>query len=147
MGDIGTTIKGLRIQKRMTQKSLADNVGVAKSLISHYESGNREPRLEQLIAIANALQVSVSCFLEDSPEILENLRIMSVYMGREQEQQREAERVWRQQMEEEIKSAARPDAKTEKLLAAFARLNEQGKDEAIKRIGELGCVPAYQEAT
>lgn len=52
---IGECIKSLRLSAQLTQKQLADNVGVTHSLISHIEAGRREPTILLLRSIARFL--------------------------------------------------------------------------------------------
>ena len=61
-------LKAARERKNMTQKEVADNIGVAKSTYSLYESGNREPNVQTIKKIADALNVSADDLLGLSPE-------------------------------------------------------------------------------
>lgn len=56
---IGNKIKQFRKDKGLTQKELATKLGVAEITIRKYESGDREPKLDQLQKIASALDVAV----------------------------------------------------------------------------------------
>ena len=47
----------------MTQKDVADNIGVAKSTYSLYESGNREPNVQTIKKLADLLNVSAADLL------------------------------------------------------------------------------------
>lgn len=47
-----------RERKNMTQKEVAERIGVAKSTYSLYESGNREPNVQTIKKIADLLNVS-----------------------------------------------------------------------------------------
>lgn len=57
---LGDNIKSLRISKDMTQEELAKKSGVNRVSIGNYERGDREPNINTLIKIANALNVSVT---------------------------------------------------------------------------------------
>lgn len=61
-------LKAARERKNMTQKEVADNIGVAKSTYSLYESGNREPNVQTIKKIADILNVSADDLLGLSPE-------------------------------------------------------------------------------
>ncbi|MGI6012849.1 MAG: helix-turn-helix domain-containing protein [Oscillospiraceae bacterium] len=63
MVNFGNRVKMLRIEKRLTQKQLADQVGVAVSAVSSYESGNRYPSYEVLINLARIFHVSTDYLL------------------------------------------------------------------------------------
>lgn len=51
-------LKTARERKGISQKDLAETIGVAKSTYSLYESGNREPNVQTIKKIADILNVS-----------------------------------------------------------------------------------------
>lgn len=55
----GQIIKSKRQAAQLTQEQLAQRSGVATVTIRQYETGKRQPRLEQLQSIANALEVPI----------------------------------------------------------------------------------------
>ena len=57
-------LKALRIGKKMSQKSLADNLGVSKSVVSFYESGERFPSYDVLIKISRIFNVTTDYLLD-----------------------------------------------------------------------------------
>ena len=63
MVKIGQRLKDLRIERKMTQKQLADRLGLATSAISSYESGDRYPTLDTLAALARIYHVSTDYLL------------------------------------------------------------------------------------
>lgn len=56
--DIGSRIRAVRLEKKMTQEQLAEAVGVGVTHISHIETGNSIPSLQVMIDIINALDCS-----------------------------------------------------------------------------------------
>lgn len=59
MGDkFNENLREAREKKKMSQKDVADIIGVAKSTYSLYESGNREPNVQTIKKISDALDVS-----------------------------------------------------------------------------------------
>lgn len=56
-------LRAARERKNMTQKDVADNIGVAKSTYSLYESGNREPNVQTIKKLADLLNVSADDLL------------------------------------------------------------------------------------
>lgn len=59
MGDkFNENLKKARLQKGLSQKELAEEIGVAKSTYSLYESGNREPNVQTIKKISDTLSVS-----------------------------------------------------------------------------------------
>lgn len=62
--DIGSKIKELRTKKKISQRKLAEKVGVSGQFISLVEIGNSAPSIDTLNKIADALGVSVNELLE-----------------------------------------------------------------------------------
>ena len=56
-------MKAARLKAEFSQKDVAENIGVAKSTYSLYESGNREPNVETIKKIADFLNVSADALL------------------------------------------------------------------------------------
>lgn len=57
---IGLVIKGLRMEQGLKLETLANDLELATSTLSRIESGRRNPSLEVLEALAEALGVKVS---------------------------------------------------------------------------------------
>lgn len=60
---MGEKLKYLRQTKNLTQKQVADRLGLAISAISSYESGSRYPSYEALIKLARMFHVSTDYLL------------------------------------------------------------------------------------
>jgi transcriptional regulator with XRE-family HTH domain len=58
-----------RIDKNITQKELAERIGIKQSNISRFESGNYNPTLEFLKKIASGLGKEIHIELRDSASI------------------------------------------------------------------------------
>lgn len=59
MGDnFNENLKEARLKSGFSQKDVAENIGVAKSTYSLYESGSREPNVNTIKRIASYLNVS-----------------------------------------------------------------------------------------
>lgn len=63
MVNMGEKLKSLRIEKKLTQKQIAERVGLAISAISSYESGTRYPSYDVLIKLAQIFHVSTDYLL------------------------------------------------------------------------------------
>ena len=63
---IGKRIKIARINKNMTQETVADRIGVTPQHVSNIETGNSSVSLTTLVAIANLLKVSADELLCDT---------------------------------------------------------------------------------
>ena len=73
MGDcFSENLKAIRVKRGLTQKEVAENIGVAKSTYSLYESGNREPNVQMIKKIATALSISADELLgvEEQPSVI-----------------------------------------------------------------------------
>ncbi|NAS19600.1 helix-turn-helix domain-containing protein [Clostridium butyricum] len=64
--NIGEKLKRLREQQGLTQKQLAEKVGISVSNITKYEKGQLEPSIERLISLSEALNTSISNILTNS---------------------------------------------------------------------------------
>ena len=65
--NFGCKLKELRTGQKMTQQQLADRIGVAKSVVSYYESGDRY-RYDVLIRIAHVFHTSTDYLLDFEKE-------------------------------------------------------------------------------
>ena len=65
---IGENIKMIRKNQGISQKELADKMGVTSSQIYYYEKGLRNPSEKHLQRFADALSVSVDMLLADKSE-------------------------------------------------------------------------------
>lgn len=61
--EIGLKIRQLRVQRNMSQISLAQQLGVSKSVISSYENGVHLPPYDVLIQISRIFNVSTDYLL------------------------------------------------------------------------------------
>lgn len=58
MVNFGQRLRELRKQMQLTQKQLAELVGVKNSIISFYENGDRIPSPEMIVCLAKVFHVS-----------------------------------------------------------------------------------------
>ena len=56
-------LKTLRKKNSLTQKELAEKVGVKQNSYANWENGNREPNIEMLVRIADYFDVSLDYLL------------------------------------------------------------------------------------
>ncbi|MCI8582708.1 MAG: helix-turn-helix transcriptional regulator [Dorea sp.] len=71
---IGNRLRELRTKKGFTQKEISELAGIPYSTYSNYENNNREPSLEQLKKIADALEIKILDIL-DINEYIEQTRL------------------------------------------------------------------------
>lgn len=74
---LGEKLKALRTAKKMSQKELAERIGIAKSVISFYESGDRFPSYDVLIKIARIFNVTTDYLLNVERERTVNVSGLS----------------------------------------------------------------------
>ena len=60
---LGNIIKKAREQAGLTQEELAGLIGISRTAIARYELGEIEPKIRNLIAIAETLNVSIDYLL------------------------------------------------------------------------------------
>lgn len=60
---MGEKLRSLRTEKKLTQKQVADRIGLAISAVSSYESGSRYPSYDALIKLARIFHVSTDYLL------------------------------------------------------------------------------------
>ena len=58
----------LRISRNISQKELADNLGVAQSSVNYWEKGQRDPSITMVKKIAGYFGISVDEMLEWKPD-------------------------------------------------------------------------------
>lgn len=58
-------LKNLRMSKKLTQKQLAERLGVERTTVSMWETGNSSPSLEILKKIAQVLDCSIDNLVKE----------------------------------------------------------------------------------
>ena len=62
---IGLRIQEVRLQRGLTQAGLAQKLDITPKYLSNIECGDKIPKFETFIAIANALQIDANTLLAD----------------------------------------------------------------------------------
>lgn len=62
---IGDRIKQIRLSKNISQKQLASILNIPVSTLANYENNHREPKIETLKKIANALNIKLTDLMND----------------------------------------------------------------------------------
>lgn len=63
MVEIGSKLKELRLNKNLSQRQIAELVGISKAMISSYELNAREPSLTTLMRLSALYHVSIDSLL------------------------------------------------------------------------------------
>jgi transcriptional regulator with XRE-family HTH domain len=114
---IGEKIRITRKTAKMTQKDFADITGFSVNTISRYETGERVPSWGSIRQIASAFGVSAAELLNGVDEYAQNA----------------------------INDFAEADVLHSRLLSAFDRLNDNGKNAAVERVEELAEIEKYTQ--
>lgn len=171
--NIGQKIKYSRKKAGLTQKELGESLGVSAAMIAQYESGKRNPKIETLIKIAEALDCEVSDIdeniivhrhtvkFEPTPEDIERYKknaeaeelIQKKASGQnitEDEQKKIDDYIERKKevlprLRESLEKFSDVVDKwgEDILINRYKRLNNDGKREAVKRVEELTELPRY----
>lgn len=118
--NVGEQIKKYRLDAKISQKQLGAKLGVSQQQIAQYENGTRQPKLETIAKIANALDTDIVRFLD--PDALHPIDFTTAIFDYEHIRYHEIKEL-------------------------YNRLNDIGKKEAIKRLEELTQIIKYQAPT
>lgn len=77
-------LKEMRLKRGMTQKELGEKVGVKQNTFTNWENGKREPNFDNLIKLAEFLNVSVDKLLgvkiEDNQTAIGMFELLEEYL-------------------------------------------------------------------
>lgn len=119
----GERIKQARKNAGLSQKELGKKLGISPVMISQYENGIRNPKLESLQKIADALNVLMSDLL--TFDILSNIEKSDI-------------NDWINSLESE--------SNRDKIDNLMCLLNESGQQEAVRQVELLTKIPEYRTA-
>lgn len=63
---VGARIQQARQMRGLSQEELAERIGVTQTAISYWEKGRRSPDVEDLVGLAEALEIDVGAFFTDA---------------------------------------------------------------------------------
>ena len=78
MVDVGKMIAKVRKDRGLSQFQLAEQIGMSKQAISHYETGKREPDYVTLEAIADILNVPITMLISEDDQ---KRALQEIYAG------------------------------------------------------------------
>jgi len=149
---IGERIYFCRLERKMTQKQLAEKAGMADSAIRKYESGRITPKFETLNRIAAALEIPWTMLYPNNEKAAE--AYISTYNDFIKEHpggfekispDEAAERGLIEEQAADSLNTMQSQIHSEQILKDFAALNEKGREEAAKRVHELTFLPEYKK--
>ena len=146
---VAENIKRIRKEKHLTQKQLGEKCGMSESTLRQYEIGYRNPKIETIKKIADALEVGLWEIVELDQMDLDT-RIQEIKKMISQltpEGLKEFDRLTTEALNENQESIQKKQETTavqsKEMLRAYSRLNNAGRKEAVKRINELAEIPRY----
>lgn len=128
--DIGAKIRAIRKSRGFTQIEVADKAKIAVNSLRNYEANKRQPNMEQLRAIADALDVSLSELIwQGEGPAPEPLRCVATPHGAY------------------IVSggASHNQDPLDEIAKSLAKLNPDGQQKAVERVEELTEIPKYKK--
>ena len=138
-------------QKGYTQEKLAEKSGLSKMSIRRYETGERQPKVEQLFKIANALEVPIVDLLENLHWDIEYDAVFGGLSNVKKEELTDEFIKEYYQISTKLNSVAGAwfREKTEKqvkrkISKSLKKLSSTGLEEAEKRVEELTRLEEYR---
>lgn len=80
--NIGDRIKEVRLRSGLTQEALASQMGIAKTTLTGYEKGYRDPKSDKLAKIAIICDTTVDYLLGQTQEIRKPVMTDILYISR-----------------------------------------------------------------
>ncbi len=65
---IGKQLREIRMRKGLTQREIADQLGIPYQMISQYETGRRCPKIETAKRLASILDIDISVLANDNKD-------------------------------------------------------------------------------
>ena len=85
--DFGKQIKQMRLERKLTQEQLANQLGVSRQAVSNWENNKNLPDLELIIAISKLFSVSLDDLILGG-STMNNLTEKLIKMEAKQEEQK-----------------------------------------------------------
>lgn len=129
----GQRIQRARKKAGLSQRQLGEKLGLSASMIGQWENDLRNPKVETLQRIADALLIRFEELLDETSYLA------GIHHGAEMED-------WQNKLIDELwKRDGYSGSEYEvSLIDAFSKLNGTGQQEAIKRVEELTEIPRYR---
>lgn len=150
----GLNIKNARIYRGLTQKELAERCKLATGTIQQYELNKRKPKIEQVMKIANALDLGYT-MLDDGFAFYDFVDTVSpsdspAKVFNEKQNVLLKERFNNELVDEmyqgtlEIMSNENKSC-TSQMLVLMNKLNDAGQSKAIEQVDLLTKIPEYRK--
>lgn len=141
---VGERIQKARKQAGMKQSDLAEKLGIATITIGQYERDKRQPRLEQLEAIAKALGVSTAYLTGEIKTLQIPMPEYPLHMPSEDQVDQMAQ-TEKEYYRLRLLADTAPEALKKQYVDNYDGLNKLGKVEAVIRTSELTRLHEYTD--
>lgn len=119
----GDKMKAERKKKGLAQKELGKKLGVSQAMIAQYENGERNPKVETIKKIAEALEVDISTLVDT-----DELAIMDI---------KEKPHKWG------LNSSTQSNPENTNIMKNYNKLNTLGQKKAIEQVEMLTKIEEY----
>lgn len=149
----GQLIKAARIKAGLTQGQLADKLNISFVNISQWENGARNPKIETLKKIADALGVEVweladfdtASRMMEYENVAHEIKQDMMDSAYTPEEYEEARKTSISEIQMSLALADIERSRLNNLQSAFLRLNETGQKKAVENVEDLAKIPEYQK--
>lgn len=142
----GDRIKYFRITKGLTQKELSDLIGVRYQTLQFWESGKRNPKIENVSKIADVLKVDLRFFYPATAEQIKQSFLRQIdkefATGPSDSEPSEYDAPYDDFDDFTKITLTKPEWE---VINRFRKLSEEGQGVAIERMEELAQIPKYQK--
>ena len=148
-------LKFLRKSNGISQKKLADTIGVAQSSINYWEKGKRIPSIEAVQKLADYFNVSLYELLNTS---YHTSKVNTKTQRNDTENLTEAEKginklaneivntvIGGNSMQDIANSNTTVKHRYEKYIESFKELNDEGQKKAVEQVELLAKIPEYRK--
>lgn len=140
---VGEKLREARLRRGLTQLELEKLTGINAANIRKYESDRQRPKYETKVKLAQALQIPITDLLDGTILTFDASKLVKA-MPRPMVEIKLKEHVVHRPVDLSELEGNEISEKEVILLEVFERLNDDGQDEAIKRIEELSQIPKYK---
>lgn len=141
---IGEKIRKIRKENGLTQKQLGEKLGVSYQMIAQYENGKRNPKIDTIEKIADALEVSKNSFYDNFTQLEKGEMVKSDLIDIIKKLNLEVERITDKDGNIE-KALTKSVEKKREYICLYDQLNSNGQDKAIEQVELLTKIPEYRK--
>lgn len=144
-------LRTIRMDRGISQKKLADMIGVSQTAVYSWEKGTRIPKMQQLVTLANIFNITLNDLLDDVDKFTVTHTDQDNTIEFTPKSTTQLYNITRDIVDKTINeyfnnfSLESISANEDDLLLKYRILNNLGKEEALKRVSELTEIKKYTE--